>query len=147
MTMTAMPSGRQAEAEETEPPKSRRKLLIILALATVLAAGSAWWFVLRPSGPEEPKPGTVMPLEAIQINLAGGHYLRLGIALQLAEGAEEVDGSVALDQAIDLYSGQKITDVTSPPRRRQLKATLSEKVRKAYHDEVLEVFYIDFVAQ
>lgn len=147
MTMTSMPTGRAPEPDEAPAPKSRRKLVIILVLATLLAAGSAWWFVLRPSGNEEPKPGVVMPLEPIQINLAGGHYLRLGLALQLSESAHEIEGSVALDEAIDLFSGQKLSDVTSPPRRRQLKATLSEKVREAYHDEVLEVFYIDFVAQ
>lgn len=146
MTMTAMPTGR-SEAEATPAPKSRRNLVIALILALVLVAAGGWWFLLRPSGPQEPKPGEVLQLEPIQINLADGHYLRLGLALQLSEKAEEVDGSVALDQAIDLYSGQKFADITSPPKRRQLKEKLSTMVREAYHDEVLEVYYIDFVAQ
>ena len=46
------------------------------------------------------------PGRPIQINLAGGHYLRIGLALQLTDSAsKEIDGSKALDATIDLFSG------------------------------------------
>src|SRR3546814_688837 len=102
--------------------------------------------LLKPA-PSEPAPGEVLPLTAIQVNLAGGHYLRIGLALQLVEGAEEADGSKALDAAIEIFSGQKVSTVTDPEERDKLKDELTEAVREAYHEEVLEVYYTDFVTQ
>src|SRR3546814_2971089 len=99
--------------------------------------------LLKPA-PSEPAPGEVLPLTAIQVNLAGGHYLRIGLALQLVEGAEEADGSKALDAAIELFSGQKVSTVPEPEERDKLKAELTEAVREAYTEAVLEVYYTDF---
>src|SRR3546814_11062298 len=90
--------------------------------------------LLKPA-PSEPAPGEVLPLTAIQVNLAGGHYLRIGLALQLVEGAEEADGSKALDAAIEIFSGQKVSTVTDPEERDTLKDELTEAVREAYHEE------------
>ncbi len=143
MTMTAVP----VTAEQEEPPaKSRRKVLIIIAVLLVAALGAAYQFVLKPTD-SEPVAGEVVPLEAIQINLAGGHYLRLGIALQATEGAEEIEGSKALDAAIELFSGQKVSRVSSPQGRRNLKDELSAQVRLLYEDDVMEVYFTDFVTQ
>lgn len=142
MTMTAMP----AQAEEEAAPRSRKKLVVILVVVLLAALGAAYQFVLKPTD-TEPVPGQVVALEPVQINLAGGHYLRLGIALQAAEGAEEVEGSKALDAAIELFTGQKVGDLSSPQGRRKLKGQLSAEVRELYHDEVLEVYFTDFVTQ
>ncbi len=144
MTMTAMPTHETAGNQADKP--SRRKLVIIVVVLLVAALGAGYQFVFM-GGAEEPLAGEVVPLEAIQINLAGGHYLRLGLALQAAEGAEEVEGSKALDAAIELFSGQKVGDVTDPQERRKLKDRLSAQVRLLYDDEVLEVYFTDFVTQ
>lgn len=145
MTMTAMPAHETAgDAAGTKP--SRRKLMIIVAVLLVAMLGAGYQFAFT-GGAEEPVPGEVVPLEAVQINLAGGHYLRLGLALQAAEGSEEVEGSKALDAAIELFSGQRVSDVTDPQERRRLKEHLSAQVRLLYDDEVLEVYFTDFVTQ
>src|SRR4051812_30782012 len=98
MSMTATKSTEKDAAEE---PKGRfggwlRKLGIAL-IALVLVAGATWWFVLRPGTPSEPKPGAIVNLDSVQINLAEGHYLRLGMALQLTTSVKEIDGARALD--------------------------------------------------
>ncbi|WP_110208268.1 flagellar basal body-associated FliL family protein [Nocardioides daejeonensis] len=147
MTMTAVRPGQDAETAETEPKKSKRTLIIVLVVVLLAGLGGAYQFLLRPSGDQEPKPGLVVPLEAVQINLAGGHYLRLGLALQAAEGAEEVEGSKALDAAIELFSGRKVAEVSDPKQRGALKEELSHQVRELYDDEVLEVYFTDFVTQ
>jgi flagellar protein FliL len=135
-----------AEGEE-KPKRSKKKLLIIL-LAPVLLAGVGYWFFLKPSGPEPaPVPGEVVPLEAVQINLQSGHYLRVGLALQLVEGAHEVDGSQALDATIDLFSGLSIEEITASKDRKQLKTELEEELEHRYHGDVLEVYFTDFVTQ
>jgi flagellar FliL protein len=147
MTMTALPTDQAGQGEGAPVKGSRKKLFIVVAVILLLAAGGTWQFLLKPSAPEEPVPGEVVPLTAIQVNLAGGHYLRVGLALQLVEGVEEVDGSKALDAAIETFSGQQVGTLTDAEERNRIKDELTEVVREAYHDEVLEVYFTDFVTQ
>ena len=142
-TTAAPPATAEAEA------KGGKKKLIIIALVLVAAlGGGGWFFFLKPGGEEAAaKPGEVAPLEPIQVNLASGHYLRLGIALQLVEGAHEVDGSKALDATIDIFSGKSIEEVTAPKERKHLKEELEKELEHLYHGDVMEVYFTDFVTQ
>ena len=107
MSVTTINPDQTAEGADEEKKGGKKKILIVLAVPLLLA-GAGYWFFLKPSGPTEPKAGAILPLESTQINLASGHYLKLGLALQLTDGAAEVDGSKALDAAIDLFSGRSI---------------------------------------
>jgi flagellar FliL protein len=138
---------RPPEAEPTEGKGGgrRTKLVALVAVLAVLAAG--WWFFLRPSGPAEPVPGEVMTLEPIQVNLADGHYLRIGIALQLSAEAHEADGSKALDAVIELFSGADNAELVRSGERQDYKARLEERLHEDYHGDVLEVYFTEFVTQ
>jgi flagellar FliL protein len=138
---------RPPEAEPTaEKGGGRRtKVVAVVAVLAVLAAG--WWFFLRPSGPTEPVPGEVMTLEPIQVNLADGHYLRIGIALQLSAEAHEADGSKALDAVIEVFSGADNAELVRSAERREHKARLEERLHEDYHGDVLEVYFTEFVTQ
>ena len=64
--------------------------------------------VLKPKGdasrapPPKPKPGAVVKLDPITVNLAAGHFLKLGLSLQAsADAGEDVSGAKALDAAIE----------------------------------------------
>lgn len=118
-------------------------------LAVLAIAGGGYWFLLRPAPePSEPEPGEVLALEAIQVNLKAGHYLRVGIALQMsAEVVEELDGSKALDALIDVYTGEKVAGLAEPERREELRGVLVDRVVKLYENEVLDVFVTEFVTQ
>lgn len=138
-----------ASATETDAPESSRgKLLIGIALLIVAAvAGGSWFFVIAPAASSEPKPGEVVPMEAMQVNLAGGHYLRLGLALQLTETAHKVDGSKALDAAISVFSGRPIGEVNKPAVRERLRHRLTTMLEERYHGEVMEVYFTEYVTQ
>lgn len=147
MTVTAMPKG---EEEQAEKKKRKPIKLIALLLVLVVAAAAAWFLVLAPKGKGEaaPKPGAVLPLDSQQINLAAGHYLRLGIALQLTDKAgEEVDGSKALDAAIAIFSGLPVDQVTKAGGRDALKKKLLTDLEHRYEDEVMDVYFTEFVTQ
>jgi flagellar FliL protein len=146
MTSATMERPTKAAADESEPSGGKKKLIVI-ALVLVLAGAAAWWFFLRPSGPAEPEPGEVMTMEPIQVNLADGHYLRVGIALQLSADAHEADGSKALDATIELFSGVEQADLVKAGQRKELKAKLEEKLHNDYHGDVLEVYFTEFVTQ
>jgi len=149
MSVTTMPT--TDNDADTEPPKGKKKKLLIGLLVVVLGAAAAWWFVLKPAPVEaEPEPGEVLALEPIQINLSGGHYLRLGLALQAsadAGGHGPLDGSKALDSAIELFSGLPMEEVTQPVQRQRLKEELMHELDERYHGEVLEIYFTDFVTQ
>lgn len=140
----------EGKDKATKGAKGGKKKLLMIVAVVLVVAGAAYWFVLKPSGGAEegPKPGLIVPLEPTQINLASGHYLKLGIALQLVEGApEEVDGSKALDAAIDLFSGRTVEEVSTAKERRALKEELATTLEKSYEEEVMGVYFTEFVTQ
>jgi flagellar FliL protein len=128
--------------------RGRQKILALVVLL-LASAGGAYWFLLRPAPePAEPEPGEVLALEAIQVNLEAGHYLRVGIALQLsAEVTEEVDGSKALDAVIDVYTGERLERLAEAQGREELREVLVESIVELYEDEVLDVYITEFVTQ
>ncbi|MBI9114582.1 flagellar basal body-associated FliL family protein [Sanguibacter sp. YZGR15] len=155
---TAAPSGgikpkKDAPAAEPEAPaKKSKKLLFIIGGAVVAAAAGAYFFLFAGSGEEkaepEPVPGEVLTVEAMSLNLADGHYLRLGLGLQLiADLHHDVDAAKARDAAIALFSGRTVADVTNPETRDALKAELAETLIHDYHGEVIEVYLTDYVTQ
>jgi flagellar FliL protein len=139
------------------PTKSKKKLLLILAI-TLLAltgGGTGGYLLLAPAKAKaepQPTPGLVVPLDAITINLAEGHYLKLKLSLQATtEVAEAPDGSKALDIAISLFSNRTQSELLSNAAREQAKAELTEKVVKAYtvgkKKAIMDVYFTTFVIQ
>lgn len=145
MSTTTLPTATTAE-EEAGTEGGRKKLVLLLVLALV-AVGAAWWFLLRPSGGAEPEPGEVLAMDPVQVNLADGHYLSIGIGLQLVEGAAHADGSKALDATIDLFSGRDAGELVRAKTRHALKEQLMEELDHRYHGEVLDVYFTQFVTQ
>src|SRR3954462_12797569 len=110
---------------DDEAPKGGKKKLLIMGLVPALATGAAAYFFVFSGGGAEAEPApeagsVVLPVDPVAINLAGGSYLKLGVALQFSlaydEGASgheggEPDGSKALDLAIAQFSGAALSDV------------------------------------
>ncbi|MBJ7358608.1 flagellar basal body-associated FliL family protein [Nocardioides sp.] len=145
MSATATAPTRDTEDGAAEEPGGKKKLLVVVLLLA-LVGGAGYWFFLKPGDPA-PKPGEVVALDPIQVNLADGHYLSVGIALQLAEGAHEADGSKALDAVISLYSGREIEELAKPKTRSELKDELKHELAELYHEEVMDVYLTQFVTQ
>jgi flagellar FliL protein len=146
------------EAPEGGAKGGKKKLLIIVAVALV-ALGAGAYFMFFAGGEEtEPVAGEVLPLESIAVNLAGGGYLKVGIALQLTEaaaggghGGAAVDGSKALDLVISTFSQAQPTDVTAA--RDALKESLRQQIVEAYADHeagtemVMDIYFTEYVTQ
>ncbi|PFG32243.1 flagellar basal body-associated FliL family protein [Sanguibacter antarcticus] len=142
-----------AEVEEIKP-KKKLKLIVIILVAVLALAGAGWYFFLRtpsePAAEPEPEAGEMLTVEAMSINLDDGHYLRLGLGLQLTLDASEhgtIDEAAAKDAAIALFSGRTVAEISDPTTRDALKAELTETLKVAYHEEVMEVFLTDYVTQ
>jgi flagellar FliL protein len=135
--------------EKAEKGGSKKKLVVIVLVALLAVGGGAWFFVLRgPSAPPAPKPGAVLKLDSINVNLADNHYLKLGLALQTTTAASaDIDGSHALDIAISQLSGRAMADLAVPAKREKAKQTLVKAVSEAYDGEIMDVYFTEFVMQ
>jgi flagellar FliL protein len=154
-TLSSAPPGATKagpDAGDAAPKKKgKRKLVVVLVLVLALGGGG-WFFFLRggggPSEPKKPEKGAVLAVDAVSINLADGHYLKLGFALQLTKAAKEApDPSQALAIAIDQFSGQSMAKLSKPEERRKAVETLTEAVEKAYEDEVMDLYPTTMVMQ
>jgi flagellar protein FliL len=142
---------------DDEAPKGGKKKLLIIGLVAVLALGAAAYFFVFSGGSAEAEPapeaGSVLAVEPVAINLAGGSYLKLGFTLQYTVAFDEggghggtvQDGSKALDIAISQFSGASLTDVQT--NREAMMAAFTEAVVHAYHDEVMDVYLTEYVTQ
>lgn len=163
----ARPTGANAAATEEAPAKGgkKKKLIMIGAIVGVVVLGAGYWFLAGPgkaassaaaaTGIEataSPEPtydlGAVVVIDSISINLQGGHYLRLGMGLQLVKSVKEApDTAKALDAAIALYSGHTTEELSDPTIREDLKKQLGDTLFELYEGDVVSVYYTDFVTQ
>ena len=149
MTITSTPPAAAPVSEvaaDTKKGGGIKKLVILLVLLLVVG-GAAYWFLLKPAPKGPPEPGEVVKLEPIQVNLAGGHYLKIGVALQGTAGAHEIDGAKALDATIELFSGRSMDQLTRTESRDKLKKELEKELEHRYHGDVMDVYFTDFVTQ
>ncbi|MEZ0166041.1 flagellar basal body-associated protein FliL [Kineococcus sp. LSe6-4] len=158
-------------------PGGAKKLIVIGAAAAVLLAGGtgAGVFVLTKGdsasaadtkAEEVLVPGDVTALDPISVNLADGHYLKIGVALQQVAaagggeghgGSTGPDGSKAYDLIISQYSNLPMDELENAEQRDRLKNELQEKIVTAYETEdektkaktktVMGIYLTSFVMQ
>jgi flagellar FliL protein len=150
-----------SDKEETtaEAPKKKSKLPLIIIIAVVLlgGGGAGAFFMLKSdkaAAKPAPEKGIVTKLESdLTINLADGHYLKLGFALQETAdaGTEAVDTSEAINLAIDEYTGKTVAELSTEKGRDAAKDDLLKKIEKAYTEKdvqkVMDIYYTSFVTQ
>ena len=106
-----------SETTEAAPKKGKKPLFKILGAVLLLlggAAGGYFAFGMKDKPEPPPEPGVVVKLEPITVNLADGHFLKVGIALQATvDAAEEPDGAKALDLVISEFSNKEVAELSS----------------------------------
>jgi flagellar FliL protein len=131
--------------------KSKKKKIIILAVVVLMLAAVAKFTVLAPSGSAKdakPVPGQVVAMNDMTLNLAGGHYLRIKLALQTVEGTPaELDTSKAAQAVIDQFSDRPVTELSGEAARSKAKKELLGKLQKVYPKQIMDVIYTEFFTQ
>ncbi len=131
--------------------KSKKKKIIVLAVVVLMLGAVAKFTVLAPSGAAKdakPVPGQVVAMTDMTLNLAGGHYLRIKLALQTVEGTPaELDTSEASQAVIDQFSDRPVTELTGEAARSKAKKELLGKLQKVYPKQILDVIYTEFFTQ
>ena len=146
----------KSEATEAAPKKGKKKTLFMMigAVLLLLGGGAGGYFAFGAKDKPEPppEPGVVVKLEPITVNLADGHFLKVGIALQAtADAEEEPDGAKALDLLISEFSNKEVAELSSNGAREQAKKHLKEKIIEAYtkdeKKQVMDIYLTEFVMQ
>jgi flagellar FliL protein len=142
---------------EAPKKKSKKLLIIIIAAVVVLGGGGAGAFFMlsgsKASAAPAPVKGIVTPLDdALTINLADGHYLKLNFSIQQTDkDAVAVDTAEAKQIAIDLYTGKTVAELSTEKGRDAVKEEMVAEMVKAYTvdkvQEVMDVYYTAFVTQ
>jgi flagellar protein FliL len=115
---------------------------------------------------EEPHVGDIIDLEPVNVNLAGGHYLRVAISIgmaaheeETAEGGDSGHGAKeektvtteptapAADLVLSTFSGKTVEELSTLEGRIQARESLHEGLKEFYGEEVLTVFFTEFVMQ
>jgi len=152
----------EAKADGDKAKGGKKKLIIIIGAVALLAVvGAVLALVLGGGGgggsgsaaAKKPAvkhtPGVVDRLDAVTINLAGGHFLKVGLGLQqdASAGSESLDGAKALDATIELLSGKTIDELSSKDGRDKARAALTAKIDELYDHEIYQVYFMAFVMQ
>jgi flagellar FliL protein len=131
--------------------KSKKVKIIVLAVVLLMLGVVAKFTVLAspaPAGAAKPVPGQVVEMTDMTLNLAGGHYLRIKLALQTVKGTpEEMDTSEAAQAVIDQFSDRPVAELTGEAARAKAKVALLGKLQKVYPKQILDVIYTEFFTQ
>lgn len=105
-------------------------------------------------GAEEVHVGIVVDLDAVNVNLADGHYLRVAISLGLSPDIDFGHGSVedfpvaaASDTLLYTFSGRTLAELSSTEGREHARIELAEGLAEHYGEDVVSVYYTEFVMQ
>lgn len=139
-----------------------RKKLLIVAIGVLVVAGLAYKMVLAPKSESKVKvEGTVyvMPKEFL-LNLAGGRYAKVTVALVLAPGqstggdAAPPEGFGTLEQeplvrqiVTDNLTGVPAGELTSRKARHHLQAEIRKEVDKTTDVKTKGIVFTDLVVQ
>jgi flagellar FliL protein len=159
----------QAKAATTaKAPAKGRSLRTKLVLLVVLLVGIGAGYVLKGGGGAEDaagatattvpdEPGLMVTIEPLSINLADDHFLRVGIAVQLVDGAEGVPaapeewlaehGPIVRDLLISRLGGVYVADLADAPAREAVRDELLHLANEHFDDTVYAVYFTDFVMQ
>ncbi len=130
------------------------RVVAVVAVLVAIAVVAAALLHLGPFGTAEEQaapaeePGRVVAVDPVSVNLADGHYLRLGFSMQMTSDAKaDVDTAPAQDTAITLYAGRTVEELADSAQRESLRSQLVEELSEDYGGQVMGVYLTDFVTQ
>jgi flagellar FliL protein len=139
-----------AKGGEEAKGGGKKKILLIVAVLLIAVLG----FVVKtkvmakPAGPVKPVPGAVLATDAMYINLADGHFLKMGLGLQeTASAPKTTDAAEAQQDAIFLFQGRAIEELMDTKKLEALRQKLVAQVTEQSEGNIYDVYFTSFVMQ
>ena len=141
--------------------------VVILGMGYVLggrmaaggAAGEAITTGTEPEVPESETIASIVSLDAVNVNLAGGHYLRIAVSLGLGleedpataggheDGGAEFPTAPVADLVLSTFAGREIETLATPTGREAARQDLLAGIDEFYGETIATVFFTEFVMQ
>lgn len=149
-----MATKKKPAADSGDDAKAKGSLFkskkFLIAVVLVLVAGGVGYKMLAPKPkPGPPVGGDIVTMDPTTLNLADGHYLKVGVAIQLVSGKatkDKFEPSHAAELVIDEFTGRPMASLTNPTRQKLAKQ-LDANIKKAYPGEVFTLYLTQFVIQ
>lgn len=89
--MATVQTTQAAAAKPVEGPRrrSRRLLLVLVVVALLVVVAGGWWYLHRKVAPAVVRPGPIVSLPTLTVDLADGHLLQLDAALQTTSATDQ----------------------------------------------------------
>lgn len=152
---TAASSGDDKKAKKAKGGKSNLVPAIVLAVG--IAAGG---YFMGGGGshaggettPTTQPAGEIITMDPISVNLADGHFLKVGLGVQLSESANAEEfpkGPMAKvkDLLIEQLAGGDMAGLSTKEGKDRVKEELTKRAEKEFDGEVLGFYFTDFVMQ
>jgi flagellar protein FliL len=145
--------GKKGDGEKKKSPMMLVLLLVVglvggVGVSKMMGGGGA------PAAEPPPEAGEIANIEAININLAGGRFLRVAVGAQLTkkvpekgEAWVEIEGAKVRDAMIKVFSGKDIAVVQSSEGREEAVKELEELVIESTEKQVMKVYLAEYVSQ
>src|SRR5260370_18103804 len=102
------------------------------------------------------KPGPIVTLDPITVNIAGDRFLKIGLGIQLSgkvadqpapkDSNDPTKGFArALDLTIETFGGHSYDSLVTPIGRAAAKEELAKKLEAAYPEEGEGVYFTNFL--
>lgn len=159
---------KQEDTEAEEPAKGSRKKLLLVALvlvaltagigSRVIGGGTAPAAADASAPPTTEPHGQVTAVESITVNLADGHFLKVGLAFEIHKGEQYPPKSVEIDSytkgfarevdaAIMVLSTFTYDQLVAPDGKVYAKAALNERLAEVSDGAIRDVLFHEFVMQ
>lgn len=156
------------DTEAEEPAKGSRKRLVAIVLVLVVATAGIGFKVLgsgtAPAAADASAPPTTEPhgqvtaIESITVNLADGHFLKVGLAFEIHKGKQYPPKSVEIDSytkgfarevdaSIMILSTFTYDQLVAPDGKVYAKAALNERLSEVSDGAIRDVLFHEFVMQ
>ncbi|MGQ0825067.1 MAG: flagellar basal body-associated FliL family protein [Actinomycetota bacterium] len=96
---------------------------------------------------------SILEVDSITINLSAGNYLKVGIALELADGADpevhktQGTGLDVRDMLISRLSGRAMAELQPPEVRDEILRQIGNDLCRKYDAGIKRAYFTDFVMQ
>lgn len=168
-----MPDKKSSDDADNKKGRGKNRMLIIGVLCVAIAAGG---YVIGGRGSAsapveetaeeaeetEPTIAKIVELDAVNVNLADGHYLRIAVALGLSEealhadedggghgGSDEFhyDTAPASDLVLQTFLGRHMDELATPEGRQHAREDLYHGLEQYYGEDIVTIFLTEFVMQ
>lgn len=175
-----MPDKKSPKNDNEEEKSGGSKRMLTAGVMSVAMLGGGYFIGGMMSGGEEAAPaaeaapeediveekaelGDLKSMEAVNVNLQEGHFLRVAVTLEVVHeekedsgggghGAEEEEEEVfptapAADLVLSTFSGRSMDELATAAGRNAARETLLDAIVEIYGEKVSSLYFTEFVMQ